>query len=107
MSNLLTKTLLGVKTLAEIAAKKVEEADIATLESKAKGLIDLDKARTMFEKVFREQEVQNGAIDQLQQRVSNLESLVGRLEARVPGPPPAPPPTGGAGGWIDNPPPKR
>lgn len=93
--SLLTKGLRAAQALAEAAAKKAEEMDVANLEIRSQGVIDLDKARALIAELNKEQAQQNTAIDQLQQRVSNLESLVGRLEARSPAPPRTPI------GWVE------
>lgn len=82
MSNLLVQGLRGLRTLSDLAAKKLEEVDASDLESRVRGQLDLNKVQAVFAQT-------NAAIDQLQQRVSNLESLVGQLEGRLP---PKPPP---------------
>lgn len=101
--SILAKGLLGIKALAEHAAKMAEESDLASLESKAKGMIDLEKARQLFDRQAQSISLQNAAIDQLQQRVSNLESLCSRLEARLSPSPPISAPVN-TGGWVDPPP---
>jgi hypothetical protein len=107
MSGLLRSGLLGLKALAEVAVKKVEEAEAFDLQNKVTGTVDAGKVTNLLAEKDKTIATLASAVDQLQQRVSNLEAHVGRLEVRLPpGPPPAPPPMGGAGGWID-PPAKR
>lgn len=83
MSNLLSQSLHGIKAFAEYAAKKVEAVDQASIESKTKGQLDLEKAKELIDNLAKKIELQNAAIDQLQQRTSNLEGYFNRLEAQI------------------------
>lgn len=96
--SLLRQGLLGAKTFLELAAKKVEEAEAQQIENKITGGADTEKVMAILNGFRADLNNVRAAVEQLQQRVSNIESLQSRLEARLPPPPPAMP-MGGAGGW--------
>ncbi len=96
MSGLLRQVLLGTKAAVEFAAQKVEEIEAQQLTNKATGAVDVEKVRAHLDKQDATIGHIKAAIDQLQQRVSNLEGLLNRLEAQLPK---APPVGGAGGGW--------
>jgi hypothetical protein len=111
MSKILRSSLLGLKALAEAAVQKVDEAEKHDLENRVTGNVDADKVKTLLEIQNQTIATMQAAIDQLQQRLSNAEANIGRLEAAQPARSRTPlqPVRGaeGGGGWIDNPPPNR
>lgn len=94
-----------MKVFAELATKRLDESEANNLQNKTTGTVDASKAKNLIDVQNKQIAIQASAIDQLQQRISNIEAHLNRLEVRLPAsPPPAPI---GVPGWIDNPPKNR
>lgn len=99
MSSLLSQAFRGMKAVAEFAASQAEKAEVENLQARERGNVDLTKVRTIIGEFAKQLQMVSAAIDQLQQRVSNLEGFLSRLEARLP-PTLVPSPQEETGGWI-------
>lgn len=82
--SLLIKGAAAVARLAQASQDHLERMESRNVETKRTGAVDLGKVRQILDDFAAQQQVFAAAVDQLQQRVSNLEGLVARLEARLP-----------------------